>query len=253
MLAQDAFDVLFAGLGEVCQQHALVRGEVKFENGTPALRLDNMFAGSSYVAFQLALNTVMPFAYLMESGLEDLSVEGIQLDIESIDEERSVEIDRVWASKTRVRPGEKIELSAALKGANGAQLVKSVTYQIPSSLSPGDLHISFADSASVNLREWQSLGAAKKARDLRELVRAMNRLRPSDRLYVRVWRPGRAVRLESERLPAPPASVMSVLSVPTAAGSGSSEDWQSTLAELELDGLSSVVHGNVAMKVTVIE
>ena len=35
----------------------------------------------------------------------------------------------------------------------------------------------------------------------------------------------------------------------TSAGSGSSEDWQSTLAELELDGFSSVVHGNVAMKV----
>jgi hypothetical protein len=34
---------------------------------------------------------------------------------------------------------------------------------------------------------------------------------------------------------------------------GSSQDWQSTLAEFELDGLSSVVEGNASIKVNVIE
>jgi hypothetical protein len=47
--------------------------------------------------------------------------------------------------------------------------------------------------------------------------------------------------------------VASVLSLPSAAGGRDAQDWQSTLGEFELDGLASVVEGNISMKVTVIE
>jgi len=124
---------------------------------------------------------------------------------------------------------------------------------VPVGMRPGDLHVTFSDSTTINLQEWQSLAAAGKARDVSELVRAMNRLRPNDKLYMRVWRPGRAVRLQTERLPSPPASVLTVLSAPTSEASGGSDDWQSTIAEFELGGLSSVVEGNLSVKVTVIE
>jgi hypothetical protein len=61
------------------------------------------------------------------------------------------------------------------------------------------------------------------------------------------------VRLQTESLPSPPASVLSVVAAPTAAGSGSTNDWQSTLEEFEVDGLESVLRGNASIKVTVIE
>ena len=95
--------------------------------------------------------------------------------------------------------------------------------------------------------------SAGKARELPELVRAINRLRRNDRLYVRLWQPGRALRVHTEKLPEPPASVASVLSLPAAAGGRDAQDMQSTLAEFEIDGLDSVVEGNISMKVTVIE
>ena len=75
----------------------------------------------------------------------------------------------------------------------------------------------------------------------------------NDRLYVRLWQPGRALRVHTEKLPEPPASVASVLSLPAAAGGRDAQDMQSTLAEFEIDGLDSVVEGNISMKVTVIE
>jgi hypothetical protein len=61
------------------------------------------------------------------------------------------------------------------------------------------------------------------------------------------------VRVHTEQLPAPPASVAGILSVPEAAGASNAQDWQSTLAEFELDGLGSVVEGSISLKVNVTE
>jgi len=229
-----------------------VRGAVEFSNGLPPLRLDNMFSGLSMAAMQLATYTSLPLAFLMQSGLDDVAVQGIQVDIESLDEEKSLEIDRVWASQTRLRPGDTVRLTAALRGHNGEEILRSVDYEVPLGMQPGELYINFSDGASLNMTEWQNLLVGGKARELPELVRAINRLRRNDRLYVRLWRPGRAVRVHTEQLPAPPASVARVLSAASSAA-GSGQDWQSPLAEFELDGLSSVVEGNVALKVDVVE
>jgi hypothetical protein len=230
-----------------------LRGEVQFGDGTPALRLDNMFAGPSNVGLQAALGAAIPLAYVLQSGFDPIPLGNIRLQIEASDEEKTIEIDRVWSNKLRVRPGETIELSAVLSGPNGAQSVRTVDYRVPVGLQPGDLQITFSDGDAINALEWQGIAADRRPRSLGELVRAVNRLRPNDRLYVRVWRPGRAVRLQTESLPSPPASVLSVVAAPTAAGSGSSNDWQSTLEEFEVDGLESVLRGNASIKVTVIE
>jgi hypothetical protein len=230
-----------------------VGGAVEFSNGLPPLRLDNMYSAPSMAAFQLATSTAIPLAFLMQSGLNDVAVRAIRVDIEALDEERNLEIDRVWASQTRLRPGETVRLTAALHGNNGEEILRSVDYEVPLGMRPGELFVSFSDGATLNLMEWQNLFGNGKAREVPELVRAINRLRRNDRLYVRLWRPGRALRVHTEQLPAPPASVASVLSLPSAAGGRDAQDWQSTLGEFELDGLASVVEGNISMKVTVIE
>jgi hypothetical protein len=230
-----------------------VGGTVEFSNGLPPLRLDNMYSAPSMAAFQLATSTAIPLAFLMQSGLNDVAVRAIRVDIEALDEEKNLEIDRVWASQTRLRPGETVRLTAALHGNNGEEILRSVDYEIPLGMRPGELFVSFSDGATLNLMEWQNLFGNGKAREVPELVRAINRLRRNDHLYVRLWRPGRALRVHTEQLPAPPASVASVLSLPSAAGGRDAQDWQSTLGEFELDGLASVVEGNISMKVTVIE
>jgi hypothetical protein len=230
-----------------------VSGAVEFSNGLPPLRLDNMFSAPSMAAFQVATYTALPLSFLMQSGLDDVAVKGIRIELEALDEEKSLEIDRVWSSQTRIRPGETLKLTAALHGNNGEEILRSVDYEVPLGTRPGDLYVTFSDGNSLNMVEWQNLLASGRARELPELVRAINRLRRNDRLHVRLWRPGRAVRVHTENLPAPPASVVGILSVPAAAGASNAQDWQATLAEFELDGLASVVEGNLSMKVTVTE
>ena len=116
---------------------------------------------------------------------------------------------------------------------------------------------STAASAMAMMRghmlSWRTFRKPRRARDLNHLVRAMNRLRRNDRLYVRIWRPSRGFLLHTERLPAPPSSVAALLSSPGAAAAGVLSDWRTTLAEYEIDGLGSVVRGSVNLKVLVVE
>ena len=228
-----------------------VSGAAEFSNGVPALKLDNVFSGSNTTALQLATSTALLLYYALESN--DVSLERIHLDIESADEENWLEIDRVWSSKTRVRPGEVIELSAALKRPDGTETVRTTGYRVPSGAAPGQLQITFSDANSLNLLEWQSLLGLRRSKDPAQSIEALNRVRRNDRLFVRVWRPQQGFRFNTERLPAPPASVSAILSPATGTSAGSAADWQSVLDEFAIGAGLEVIRGNVTTKVTVIE
>ena len=228
-----------------------VSGEVKFAGATPPLKLDNMFAGPALVAQQLSLATAVPLAYVMQSGLEGLDVAAIDVEIESIDEERSMKVERVWASKTRARPGETVELAAALRDENENEVIKRTSYRVPLSAPPGPLNVTFSDGNTLNMMEWQTLGVTRSAKDAAQLVNAANRLRRNDRLFASIWRPEREFRLGSETLPSPPASLQAVLATSAGNDAGVTNDWRSTLEEIEIDVFTSVVEGSATMNLTI--
>ncbi|HYM12486.1 MAG TPA: hypothetical protein VEU62_17245 [Bryobacterales bacterium] len=229
-----------------------VRGRIDLGQGRPAVKLDNIYAGETSIAMSVALVTAAPMAYVMQSGFRDLRVEGVSLDILSLDEKKQLRLERVWASKPEAKPGEQIELAAALRGEDGREIVKKVPFQIPASVAPGALNITFADGNWMNLLD-QSAPAARQASSGAQLVRAINRLRRNNNLYVRVWRPDRGFELEGEQLPSPPASLKNLLGAAPSGGGGITNTWIATLAEMEMDGLETVVSGTETIRVTVKE
>ena len=251
LLQMAVFSAIDATERQVGASTLRVSGAAEFSNGVPALKLDNVFSGSNTTSLQLATSTALLLYYALESN--DLSLERIHLDIESDDEENWLEIDRVWSSKTRVRPGEVIELSAALKGSDGTETVRTSAYRVPPGAAPGQLQITFSDANSLNLLDWQSLLGLRRSKDPAQSVEALNRIRRNDGLYVRVWRPQQGFRFNTERLPAPPASISAILSPATGTSAGSAADWQSVLHEFAIGAGSEVIRGNVTTKVTVIE
>jgi len=229
-------------------------GAVEFtQEGAPPLRLDNMFSGPSSVLMEVATAAAVPLAYLLQSGFEDLSIGEVELAIEASDDERRLDIDRAWLSKTNVRAGDIVELAVALRDPKGAEIVKKTEYRVPAGITPGPLEVTVSDAGTLNAQEWQLFANPRQAASSAQLVEALNRLRRNDRLYVRVWRPSRGFLLQTERLPEPPASVAGLLSIPSRTGGEVREEWQSTLAEVEIDSLGSVVNGQVNTRVTVIE
>ncbi|MBI3698803.1 MAG: hypothetical protein HY238_28690 [Acidobacteria bacterium] len=229
-----------------------VRGTIRFGGGRPPVELDNIYAGETNIAMYVALAAAAPMAYVMQSGFQDLRVDQVRLDILSLDEKKQLRLERAWASKREVRPGEPIELAVALRGDNGSEVVKKTPFQIPPSIAPGVLNITFADGNWMNLLDQRAAGA-REASNGAQLVRAINQLRRNSNLYVRVWRNDRGFQLQGEQLPSPPASLKSVLLAGPAVTGGVGNTWVSTIAEMEIDGLGTAVSGTETIRVTVKE
>jgi hypothetical protein len=107
-----------------------LNGTIEFQNASP-IKLQNMFAGDAGSAAQVSLSAAVPLAYVLQGGFESLAVKKIDLDIESFDEKKQLQIGAVVASRREVRPGEKLTLTALLQGENGVEVAKAIEYHVP--------------------------------------------------------------------------------------------------------------------------
>ncbi|MBI3665911.1 MAG: hypothetical protein HY236_06750 [Acidobacteria bacterium] len=232
-----------------------VRGAIRFGGGRPPIQLDNVYAGEANMAGNVALAAALPMAYAMQSGFPDLSVDRVDLEIVSIDQKKQLRLERAWASRREVRPGERLELAAVLREESGGEIVRRIPFDVSYGAPPGVLNITFADGNWMNLSDQRGLAGpgGREATSSAQLVRAINQLRKNSCLYVRVWRSERGFQLQGEPLPAPPASLKSVLAAGSASGGLISNTWTAVLAELEMDGPGTVVSGTGTIRVTVKE
>ena len=228
-----------------------VKGAVRFAGGLPDLVLDDIYSGTANVGAAAALATAVPPAFLLQSGFADLRVELIDVAIETAAQDRYSEIVRAWVSPTQARPGETVAIAVVLKDPDGRETQRSFRYPVPLSMPPGAVRAAAADAASLNVLEWRGLLAGRKSRGAAEMIRLVNRLRRSDRAYVRVWRQKQSLWLQSERLPSPPASLRAVLSTAEGRGAGAAQDLSLTLAEAVLGEFDSLVRGRVDLQFTV--
>ena len=222
-----------------------------FAGGLPSLVLDDIYSGTANVGLDAALGSAAPLAFMLQAGFDGLEPDSIDIEIETSPEDDYSEIVRAWISKSQVRPGETVELSVVVKDPEGAEVQRSFSYEVPVSMPAGAVNVTVADAASLNILEWRGLLAGRKGRGSAEMIRLVNRLRRSDRAYVRVWQPRQSLWLNSERLPSPPASLQAVLATAAGRGAGTAQDLSSTLAEAALGEFNSVVRGRLDLQFVV--
>jgi hypothetical protein len=216
----------------------LVNGSITFENRKDPVELRNIFAGDAGSAMQAATSTAVPLAYLMQGGFDNLKVKSISLKLDSFETKKDVAIAQVFLSRKEVRPGETIELMVQLDGENGADLSRTVKYQIPPGTSPGTLFFTVADGPQTSILELRQI-AGETAHSPDQLISMVNRLRPSDKAYIRVWRPQPAYEVAGEELPDPPPSLSLVLG----STQGLTQNKNSKIAEIILDAGEFMVTG----------
>ncbi len=214
-----------------------VDGEIELEN-RPALKIRNLYAGEGGLPVQASLAAAIPLAYILQPNFPGLRVKGIHLTIDSADTRKQWQIEDVSLSRRQIRPGETVELTARLSSDNGAEITRSVRYQVPASTAPGTLFFSVADGLQTSLTELRASSAAT-ARTPEQLLAAVNKLRANDKAYVRVWRADPDFQLSGDDLPNPPPSVAMVLS----ANSANQQVRNSKIADLALDANGILVSG----------
>src|SRR5437773_2086068 len=142
-----------------------VQGKISVK-GQPQIKIENLFSGEANAQIFASLAVVQPLSYILGSGFDNIDVENVTVDITSIDEKRTVILDRVWADRYEVHAGETVILSAFLRAANGAEHVEKIPLDIPPDMTSGTLLVTVADGSTLTAVENRSLRQQFSPRDL---------------------------------------------------------------------------------------
>jgi len=220
-------------------------------NGLPEVKVANYFSGSANAPAAAAQSAAATLTYLMQSELGPVDVQGIRLRVLATDRRLTRELERVWSDRREVKPGESLELTALLRAENGEETLQKVSLEIPASLAPGPLSITVADGSTIDRVELSRAGRVVLPRSPQQLIRAINKLRRNDRLYVRLSRLEPGFVIQGESFPSPPPSLARTLTSDPSLSANISLTFLSTVADYEMGSLPSLVSGLKTITVTV--
>lgn len=186
-----------------------VRGEVTLA-GHPPVRFAETFAGPAATVLA-SVYVGGPLTALIDNGLEEVTVERVDVSVTAWDEARTAVLERIWLDDPRPRPGRTAPLRLAVRTRDGETVVRTVMVDLPSS-ARGRLQVLVADGATLAQQERRQAGQAARPANLGQLIDALNTARRNDRFYVQLRRGDAGAVVNGRRLPALPSSVLDVLS-----------------------------------------
>jgi hypothetical protein len=150
-----------------------------------------------------------PLTALFKNSGEDVEVEKIALTIDASEQQRSARIERVWLDTTRPRAGQSAIVNVSLRTARGQEIVRQVPIQIPANLT-GSLQLTVADAARTTADDRRDTRGADLQR-VSQLMRAFNRSRRNNRIYVRLTSSDSGAIVNGEPMAGLPPSVLAVM------------------------------------------
>ncbi len=214
-----------------------IKGAINIK-GQETIELDRRFSALNSPILA-AGSVAAPIGSLLGSGFDDVSIEGITLDITSTDTRYAATLERIALNKTEARRGETIEVQAYVRTESGKQFVQRIPVRIPDDATPGQLLVFVGDGGAL---QEGSAARAFVPQDLGQLVGAINKTKKSDRLYVKLYRITPGAVIGTSELPNLPPSVVATLNSDRSSG-GYTPTALSAVSEMELLPEKFVISG----------
>jgi hypothetical protein len=180
-------------------------------SGGRTIRVEDLFA-ERQPSLQAAGLVAAPLAFLMNNDFQKVTVDRLDVKVSSFETSKSASLERAWIERAGpLRPGASIPVKVALRTYRGEARILTLPLTIPASASAGSYTLLVSDAQALTSLEQRELRQPFNPKDLDQLIRAINGLRRSNRIYARLMRPGDGAVVSGEYLPALPSSVMSVL------------------------------------------
>ena len=186
--------------------------------GRTAVRLRDLYT-QQQPALRSALLVAAPLTFLMANDLESVTIDKVSVAIESQETVQAATVIRAWLDKSGpVQPGSSQRLSIQLRTYRGTTETHEMQVEIPATAPPGSYQLLVGDAETLNQNEEQELGSEFVARDLDQLIRAINSIRKQNYLYARLYRQQTGAVVSGEYMPALPPSILRVLQGPDQSG-----------------------------------
>ncbi len=202
---------------------------------------DSESAGTEAAAFLLTI-----VAYLSQNSLEKVSLENIEVDLVQTQQPRFATLVGANASRTLVRPGDRVTLNLDLVAYRGDRFRRSLSLDLPQDLPAGRYSLLVGDGASVDAARL-TLEPAEPVTFAQalELLRSFHSRR--DLMVLGIYG-GVGLSVAGEVMPRLPGSVRSLWG---AAASGSAAVLRTTVAQERREVLEVPMQGMVRIDLEV--
>jgi len=223
-----------------------VKGEIRVK-GQETIQIDRRFSANNS-AVMAAGAIAAPVSSLLTSGFDDVQLDGITLDIGSSETKYAGTLERITLDRTEVRRGESIEIQAYVRTESGKQFVQRIPVRIPEDAAAGQLLVFVGDGGAL---QEGSPAKAFVPQDLSQLVKAINTVKKSDRLYVKLFRITNGAVIGTSELPSLPPSMVATLNSDRTSG-GYTPTVLSPVSETELPPADFVISGQQLIAIDVV-
>jgi hypothetical protein len=215
--------------------------------GQEPIKLERRFSSNTAGA-QAAGSVATPVATLLSSGFDNVEIGQISINIASTDERKAGTLERIALDRTEVARGETVEVQAFVRTDSGKQYVQRIPVEIPNDVPPGQLVLFVGDGGTLQ----QALAAQNfVAKDLGQLVGAINKIKKNDRLYVKLFRITPGAVVGTDEMPSLPPSFVATLNSERSSG-GFTPTMLSPLSEKELPAAAFVIEGQQLIGINVV-
>jgi hypothetical protein len=173
------------------------------------IAFEDLFTGDQ-PSIGAAAYIASPLAFLLTNDFEPVQIDAVDLTITSSETPRTAELERVWLDTPSVRPGQTVPVKVLVRNYRGDEVTHTVPVTVPVNAT-GSLTLLVADGLRLSQWEQRETRQGLQAHDVAQMVRAFNRARKNNRLYVRLVSNDAGAVVSGEPLGALPASVLAVL------------------------------------------
>ncbi len=224
-----------------------VDGEIKI-NGNETVNVERRFAGSQATAMA-AGSIAAPVSLLFRNGFEGFEVESVSVVLKSTDGSRTAALERITVDRTTAKAGETVQIQAFARTNTGKTLVQTIPLLIPKDTPTGNFSIVIGDGNSI---EKASAIQQFVPRNLSELVKTMNSLKLSDRLYSQIFRASTGAIVGASEMPDLPPSMLATLNNERASG-GIKPAARTVISEAEIAPAEFIISGQQSLTIEVIK
>ncbi len=177
----------------------------------PAMRLQDQFAEGQPGAMAAGL-VGAAISFVMNNEFRRVSLESVTVNLIAKEAQETATIDRAWLERDGVvRAGASVPMKVALRTFRGEEVVVSIPVEVPAGVPPGRYAVLVSDGAGLSQAEQREMRQAFIPKNLDQIVRAVNSIRKSTQIYVRLQRFEEGAAVSGTLLPGLPPSMIQVL------------------------------------------
>lgn len=188
---------------------AMLSGSIAVDNHE-SINVDNFYSGFNVLNELSALPAAIYF-FLYSNEFHPVRVSSIDLAVDLVEEQRLATLERAWLSSTEIKPGKGFKLMMELKPHRGKAIILEENYFIPPTIQSGKYNITVGSGSAIAQQENELVQGEFKLRDVSQMIRLINSLRPNYKLYAQTYREEEGVYFEGDFFPGLPPSALSVI------------------------------------------